>query len=783
MRHERRALLALLVCACAGDGLEQREPAAETREASEPEPVPLDRWIVGAVDARAVTAVETALDTGAFRAPAPGESYLGIDWSAVEPGPGGEIPLPDGAQAMFAVAEVTVAEHERLFARPDRVQQIQTQLGGLQPGDVYGSGRSRVPLRVRAGRNLIVALAGNGASVGLLRTTSEVAFDVADVTSPDLVAGTSTTQWLGLPVLALEDHALGELHARVLESEVLRGTDRVIASLTPGAAAQVAFELAPRASWPAGVESVPVTLEVSSRDLLLTYRQEVEVPVVAPGTLHRRTRISRTDGSVQYYAVLPPTGGGEGAHGLILSLHGAAVEAAGQAAAYSAKDWAYLVAPTNRRPFGFDWEEWGRLDAIEALDDALAVLPIDPGRVHLTGHSMGGHGTWHVGVHFSPRFGLIGPSAGWISFATYGGSSELPPAVQIARAASDTLRFVENLRGHTVFVIHGTADDNVPFAHATTMVDSLTGIVDDLQHHYEPGAGHWWDADGQEPGADCVDWEPMIARMKEITFDPVPLSFDHRAVSPWVNPTHSFVTVRSELDPAEDVTLRVRPAGEGEVTVETTNARSLVLDGVKLEARGVRQVTVDGVAHAVSAAPLPIGPQDGKNEAVHGPMNQAFHRPFCFVWPDGARAYQDLAAYLASTWNVIGNGHACGLPLSRLTDSIARDHNLIWLGVPEEQVRGVGSVPMHWSETELRLGDSSLGAGAMQFVFPAGDRLNAVMTATSGSERYLRFFVPFSSRSGMPDFAAIGGSALGFSYTALGFFTPEWEIDLRHSTF
>jgi S-formylglutathione hydrolase FrmB len=31
---------------------------------------------------------------------------------------------------------------------------------------------------------------------------------------------------------------------------------------------------------------------------------------------------------------------------------------------------------------------------------------------NLTGHSMGGHGTWHLGVHDAGRFAVIGPSAG-----------------------------------------------------------------------------------------------------------------------------------------------------------------------------------------------------------------------------------------------------------------------------------------------------------------------------------------------------------------------------------
>ena len=34
----------------------------------------------------------------------------------------------------------------------------------------------------------------------------------------------------------------------------------------------------------------------------------------------------------------------------------------------------------------------------------------------ISGHSMGGHGTWNIGVQFPGTFAALGPSAGWISF-------------------------------------------------------------------------------------------------------------------------------------------------------------------------------------------------------------------------------------------------------------------------------------------------------------------------------------------------------------------------------
>ncbi len=109
------------------------------------------------------------------------------------------------------------------------------------------------------------------------------------------------------------------------------------------------------------------------------------------------------------------------------------MEAMGQASAYSPKSWLHLIAPTNRRPYGFDWEDFGRADAMEVLENAKMTLRHDPARVYLTGHSMGGHGAWHLGSLYPDTFAAIGPTqVGFLTAVTAAGSAasliqNLPP--------------------------------------------------------------------------------------------------------------------------------------------------------------------------------------------------------------------------------------------------------------------------------------------------------------------------------------------------------------------
>ena len=81
------------------------------------------------------------------------------------------------------------------------------------------------------------------------------------------------------------------------------------------------------------------------------------------------------------------------AYPLILSLHGAGVHPWGQASSYAPKPDFWVVATTNRRKFGFDWQDWGRRDAYDVLAVALLISGVDRRYVYVTGHSMGGHGT------------------------------------------------------------------------------------------------------------------------------------------------------------------------------------------------------------------------------------------------------------------------------------------------------------------------------------------------------------------------------------------------------
>lgn len=302
-------------------------------------------------------------------------------------------------------------------------------------GNPYAYNYFRLPVALNKGENDLLFRVGRGRLRATLRAPrGPVELITGDVTAPDIVRGDRSPLWLAMPVVNCTDEPLGGLVLAATDSsgEVLGQAE--LPELPPCSVYKAPLQVAVKGD--VGGETLRLAVTVGTPGQPALDRAEFDLRVVEAETTRKVTFRSGIDGSVQYYAVVPFTG--EGPHGLVLTLHGAAVEAIGQARAYRAKEDLWIVAPTNRRPFGFDWEDWGRLDAIEVLELVQRRYLIDGRRVYLTGHSMGGHGTWHLGVTFPDRFAAIGPSAGWISFAHYGGGRRAEEGLTAAEEAVST---------------------------------------------------------------------------------------------------------------------------------------------------------------------------------------------------------------------------------------------------------------------------------------------------------------------------------------------------------
>jgi hypothetical protein len=469
---------------------------------------------------------------------------------------------------------------------------------------------SRLPVLLRRGRNEFLFQCNRGVFKARLTTPHRPLFiNASDATLPDIVKGMPRAMRGAVVIVNASPEPARDLSLTATTPGGDPATTPV-PLIQPFSVRKVGF-LIPRIS---GTHTGSIAVRLSLDRGKGTRHADTAgliLRVVGAADPRKETFVSSIDSSVQYYAITPSSGG-DRTTGLFLSLHGASVEAINQAASYQAKSWGHIVAPTNRRPYGFNWEDWGRDDAMEVLALVKKRYAIDESRVYLTGHSMGGHGVYHLGSLFPDQFAAIGPSAGWISFWTYrvrettNNPSVVRQMLMRANLPSETFTMAQNFRQFGLYILHGSEDDNVPPEQSRMMAGHLSRFHHDFIYHEQKGAGHWWDL-SDSPGADCVDWPPMFDFFSRHA-RPLPGMVRHvefATPGPHISALNHWVTIDAQLAQLvlSTVSLRYDP-GVNRVTGTTANVARMALDLSLMGGKSPLSIDIDSVTLS-GLAPYP----------------------------------------------------------------------------------------------------------------------------------------------------------------------------------
>ena len=690
--------------------------------------------------------------------------------------------------------------------------------GVIRAGDPYQYGYLDLPIHLRKGHNDLLFVCGRGRLRVELkpRTTNDVALNASDLTTPDLIKGQRNDLWMGIVATNCGGTDAHGYKIRTTSPDG-KSVQVDIPSVPAMSLRKVPAKLSEDPNAKVGNADYTIAL-IDSRGRAIQ-SVKVTLHVVQPLDTHKETFISTIDGSVQYFAVVPAqTPFSQNV--LIMSLHGASVEALGQAQAYSAKDWATLVAPTNRRPYGFDWEDWGRMDFNEVFAIAKKEFPHDPARVMLTGHSMGGHGTWSIGSTYPGSFAAIGPSAGWLSFWSYTGAYEpkdpndaMEQILRRSDDSSDTAQFRSNLVQPNIYILHGDKDDNVPVAEARNMYDYLKKITDHVQYHEQPGAGHWWDVD-PAPGADCVDWAPMFHVFQSSSLPTNPLEVDFTTTNPAVSSTCRFVTIEQQENSLSPSRVRFATPFAGVLSGQTTNVATLTMDysqpqlwglGLTLDGQQVLIGKVPGkpiTFHKVNGTWI-IGKMPADNEKTptrSGPFKQAFQRNMIFVYGTHGNADENAwasqkAHYDAESFYYRGNGSIDVIPDTAFNTNKTKSRNVILYGNADTN----SAWPSLLDDSPIQVRNGGLGVGgrlysggelACMFVRPrkgTKDGLVGVVSGTGAIGCHAIDRLPiFLSGCEYPDWVVFRPNVLVQgppACVAAGFFGNDWGVDANQSVF
>ena len=136
---------------------------------------------------------------------------------------------------------------------------------------------------------------------------------------------------------------------------------------------------------------------------------------------------------------------------------------------YNAKGWYGVKAPGFAKTDPPNLSELSEKDVMNVLEVVRKEYSVDARRIYLMGHSMGGGGTWHIGIKNPDLFAGLAPIA---------------PA--IFRSADD----LEKIKHVPVIVVQGDADKLVPVAGARRWAEKMKDLKMDYEYIEVAGGDH-----------------------------------------------------------------------------------------------------------------------------------------------------------------------------------------------------------------------------------------------------------------------------------------------------
>jgi len=496
---------------------------------------------------------------------------------------------------------------------------------------------------------------------------------------------------------------------------------------------------------------------------------------------------SRIDGSVQPYAVTLPADYAKGVPRkwrLDVVLHGRDPgltevkflhEHAGDKAAPKGQDFVRLDV-YGRGNIGYRWA--GEVDVVDALETFAAIEGylgrgplLDPNRVVLRGFSMGGAGTWALGLHSPSRWCLLGPGAGFTT--THGYLADLPQKLPTYQEAClriyDAADYADNVFDVPVVAYAGARDPQLQAARniearlKPLKIPMTLLVAPGLKHAFPPD----WQKKAEEEylryaGAD-KGRDPYPDRVRYITYT---LKY----------PSCAWVEIVA-MDRHYEKAVIDAEATEDGFKVKTTNVRALklVLKGgatpslvVKIDDQELKarpRITSVGSVHVF------LEKQDGRWKATlpeklvterlrrpqkttnfQGPIDDTFMARFLCVRGTGKAWHEATGKYAEANlkrfqqeWDKYLRGE---LPVKDDVDvgeeDIARNH-LVLFGDPASNsliAEILDGLPLHWTKERLRFGGRIYAADTHVpvLVYPSPLNANRLVVLNSGHTFHARDF-------------------------------------------
>jgi hypothetical protein len=514
--------------------------------------------------------------------------------------------------------------------------------------------------------------------------------------------------------------------------------------------------------------------------------------------------VSRIDGSIQPYAVVLPAdfnASDRTPRRLDIDLHGRGVTeitflqsnepAPGSSAAKAPNQPFITLLPYGRGNNGWRWA--GEADVFEALAAVKSQYAIDPDRTILRGFSMGGHGAWHIGVHYPGLWAAVSPGAGFSETRKYGrfAPGSVTEYQERAWRIYDAVDYALNLF-NAPFIGYGGEKDpqlqatlNMKERAAEEQVPLTVVVGPNTEHKYHPDSL----AEIMRQ-LSTARREPKSSRIKFTTHT---LKYNQC----------KWVTVDALGEHYQRADLLADASGKGiEITTrnitgftltQAPNAGPYKIDGqdvtvavrdrsnrVSFRKVGNRWVQASGAA--------PRG-ELRKQHNLQGPIDDAFTSRFLVVrgtgkaYSESTQRYADAAIErFRSEWRLAFRGELPVRDDREVTPEELRNANLVLFGDPASNsliARVAPKLPIRWTANRLEVNGKTYPAQAIPvMIYPnplAPGRYVVLNSGHTWTAREIRGSnVQLFPR--LPDWAVLQPAGNGYETLAADYFNEAWTF-------
>ncbi|MGE5191658.1 MAG: prolyl oligopeptidase family serine peptidase [Deltaproteobacteria bacterium] len=462
---------------------------------------------------------------------------------------------------------------------------------------------------------------------------------------------------------------------------------------------------------------------------------------------------SAVDESIQPYAISLPAPFGkepERRWPLHLVLHGrgAALNEVAFIHAHDGKpatddDWIQLdVFGRTNNAYRFA----GEADVFEALADVKRRFRIDDRRIVLHGFSMGGAGSWHLGLHYPSLWCSVGPGAGFVDFYKYQKiTTPLPFYQELALSIYNPIDYTLNAFDVPICTYGGEKDEQL--VASTEMVERAAKLGLTIKLLVGPGMGHAFHPESRkEFMAFHLERQQagraVYPRTREIRFTTRTLKYnacDWVTIEELITPYRETV-VEAKVD-EQDGILKVKTRNVAVLQLGRDLAETVEIDGDKLPLAPAAEGLLPGVyfenggshwsvlGYNASLA-FPKNADVRKRHNLQGPIDDAFMQPFVCVRGTGTPWNEAHAAWaswtlerFAAEFDKWMRGKVPIVNDTDVTNEMMLDKNVILFGDPGSNAvlaKVAGRLPVRWTKTAIEVNGEKYDPAAhgVSFIYP-----------------------------------------------------------------